>query len=103
MPNLKYCNMSRLTNQQQRDILERLIGGYLRVTEQMAVKPENVNVKMLAWQWGYKALSPAKVDLLRRVLFGLSKHRSEIRRRGGIPEKEDTLNYVYIRMKVTSK
>ena len=95
--------MSRLTNRQQRDILERLVAGYLLVTEHMAVKPEDVNVKMLAWQWGYKAMSPARVELLRRVLFGLFKHRSEIRRRGGIPEKEDTLNYVYTRMKVTSK
>lgn len=92
--------MSRLTNQQQRDILEKVVGCYLRVTEHMAVKPENINVKMLAWQWGYKAMSPARVELLRRVLLRLSKHRFEIRRRGGIPEKDETLNYVYTRMKV---
>lgn len=79
----------------------QITGAYLRLTERHNVDPENIDYLLLTRQYGYSRFK--RVNLLKHTLVSLTAYRKKIRRRGQIPDVQDTLNFVYRRLNIVTK
>ena len=78
-----------------------IVAAYHRLTERYEILPENINYNVLTKQYGY--VSYKRIPLLKDTLMDLTDYRKQIRKHGVIPEVWDTLQFVYIRLKILSK
>lgn len=91
----------KLSNQIHRERMRLIIAAYLRLTERNNVLPENVDCSLLTIQYGYSQFK--RTNLLKSTLMALTSYRKEIRRRGQIPDVQDTLDFVYKRLNIFTK
>ena len=91
----------KISNKTHRERMRLIVAAYLRLTERYEILPENVNYNVLTKQYGY--VSYKRIPLLKDTLMDLTSYRKQIRRHGIVPEVWDTLQFVYVRLKIINK
>ena len=85
--------MSHVTNETMRKRIILIVGAYIRMRERLNLKPEQINVKRLTYQYGFKNFT--RITLLSKELEKMITIRATLRSKKIVPMASESCASIF--------